>query len=1588
MHNRQGRYNMKKISATLLAVVFTALIYQPAASQTLEEYSSLPPFITSTAPPIVMFVMSRDHKLFFKAYNDIMDLDEDGTIDSIYTDTIDYYGYFDPKKCYTYSSSNNRFEPSVTATGANSHYCTSAWSGNFMNWGTMARIDVIRKVLYGGKRSIQNSNLTVLSRALLPRDGHSWAKVYTGSDIDNLTPYNWSAITLCNLNTAKTENSSLIYVINGSFPYAASTEGKQCVKEEQGGSNLSISATYEAEILVCVTGLLEPNCLEYKSGASASKFRPTGLLQNFGVDRKGTPDPADDTIKMKFGLMSGSYAANVSGGVLRSNIGDMNSEIDNTNGQIKSSSKIIQNIDRFKVIQYNYSTGWYDEGGSEGSCVPAEPAVLTNGTCKSWGNPIGEMLYETIRYFQGQSGPTSEFRPSNPDTGLSSLTVEAQWEDPYDPSGGNCAPCSKPYALILSDTYPSFDSDQLPGSNWYSTINTADTPSVQTLLDNANINTLEGIGNVFIGQSGTTFDRNCTSKSSNFKTIRGLCAEEPTKQGSYYIAGLTNYAKKTDLNTNSYATGDQKMTTYAVATGSPIPNLEFTVGTNKVQLVPIFHDGCPASSYPGCSNQGDGGDNSKGALVDFQICQSDSDWTTEQGNGYQNCYDILWDDAEYGWDYELDVRYRIYVKTDASTITVKTKGRYAAAGHLDFAGYIINGVVGTGEYYEIKCGGSAGFSDCDRYDGNETPEIERTFVPNGSTSGFLKNPLWYAAKYGGFEDTDSSNTPNIQKEWDKNADGVPDTYFNASNPLKLEQKLGQALSDILSSASSGTSVSVLATSTGGEGAIYQAYFYPTVFEGANEISWLGYLQGLFFDEEGQLREDTNQDGRLVLGGSDASKRDKIVETFFDTSDLETKVRRYNVDSNGDKTGAAEIIPLTEMQPIWEAGKKLAERDLASNDRNIKTWVDTDTDGVVDSGEFIDFDDGVSANVTLLQPYLRAADNTEAENIIKFIRGEVVSGYRDRKVTVDSSVKTWRLGDIVYSSPVSVGNPQGRYDLRNGDTSYINFFKRYKDRRHVVYVGANDGMLHAFNAGYFHVGDDSGTTEIEHGWFTENPNDNTGGKALGEELWAFIPQELLPHLKWLTQTDYDKTKHVYYVDGSPKIVDAQVFTEEGVCASDLNDSGCIHPGGWGTVLIGSMRLGGGSITAAALNFKSAYFALDVTNPESDPALLWTYTEADLGFTMSWPAVMRFDKDSWYVVVGSGPITYNGERDNSLATNKFASNMSENGQIYVINLKTGAQIAKIQADASNPVDPNAFMGDPVVFDLPRDYVTDVVYIGKTYYKTNQWRGKVYRLLTSVTGFNKTNFTGYSLEELVDPDKPVLVKPTATIDSSNNLWVYFGTGRYFSVGVGSDQTDTSDQGLYGIKEWGSDGCWFAGDWKSSCPTNPVALNDLLDVTGISVATGGALSCSGTCPASTLSTLVSGVINATSNPKQGWFLKLTGGERVLHESTILGGIVTATTFTPGSNICLSQGTNALYAMYFESGTAYSKSVIGLDGTTVKRKEQLGRGTASKVNVVVSGDTITGFVQNSTGEIVQIEGIQLAYTVRSGTRVWIEVSD
>lgn len=165
-----------------------------------------------------------------------------------------------------------------------------------------------------------------------------------------------------------------------------------------------------------------------------------------------------------------------------------------------------------------------------------------------------------------------------------------------------------------------------------------------------------------------------------------------------------------------------------------------------------------------------------------------------------------------------------------------------------------------------------------------------------------------------------------------------------------------------------------------------------------------------------------------------------------------------------------------------------------------------------------------------------------------------------------------LGDIVHSSPVTVGPPPFSYT----DAGFAAFKATQSARQPIVLVGANDGMLHAFSA---------------------------RASDRGAEVWAYVPGAVMSKLYRLADTAYP-SNHQYYVDATPAV-------------------GYIYAGGsWRTIVVGGLGAGG-----------RGYYALDITDP-TNPQPLWEFTETDLGLTSGVPVITKRADGTWVVAFGSG------------------------------------------------------------------------------------------------------------------------------------------------------------------------------------------------------------------------------------------------------------------------------------------------------------------------------------------------------------------
>lgn len=1613
----------------------------------MEDFVSIPPLLSSSEDPLVMLVMSNDNQLWHKAYTDYTDLDGDGDLDTTYNNHFVYYGYFDSAFCYNYSSgvfvpSGKVVRPESDVTDANpdpDHRCPSgggSWSGNFMNWMTMTRVDVLRKVLYGGYRIIDTDTNTVLQRALLPDDNHSFVKIVSNSeiegDIDDYTPIrNESVVSFCNVTDATsglsrsldvTTNPPIFKIAPGNHFTWSGSERDLCIYNDEGGhddftpnrpSASSISGISQVEFNVrikkCVSGQDEANCRRYTDSGGNSYYKPYGLLQTYGENGG-----------LRFGLMTGSYKKNHAGGVLRKNIvymgGDSaasgDREIDLDTGQFinqgSSNDGIINTLNRLRIQGWDYSTNFYQDCDTWGISISTflNPPSW-NRRCRDWGNPITEMYLEALRYFAGETAATSDFDAD--DSSLISGLDRVSWADPMTATNA-CANCA---IVLLSTGINSFDGDNLGSASDLPGMTSS--ASIDAYTDR--VGDAEGItGSQYIaGNGGTGGSTNtCDAKTiSNFSAVDGICPEVPSLQGTFGVAGLAYYGFLNDLRTLN---GEQNVNTYTVSLAESLPSFEIETSSGEsVAFVPYCRSK-HNSVWAECS------------LVDLTVMELTDDY----GRFY-----ISWEDSLWGSDHDMDAYSVIeYCTATGSATQVRARcpnytsdARYgsprpswqaASSGQIQMRvsnigaatgvdmsfGYIMNGSTNDGTYPDLTIYGSNFFNAIpltgDTANLTMWAGSTRLFTAASGTPGILQNPLWYAAKYGNFKDRNDNNIPDLTSEWDETdiegnagADGIPDAYFPVRNPAYLETSLARVFSDITTRVSSGTAASVVASTGAGEGAVYQALYNP-LFEvdsatGNTSVSWVGTLHALFIDRYSQLRED------VVASGEQAGQltsSDPIVEIYYDETEEQTMVQRYAVNTDGSRGAAmGDPVEIHELRPIWSARDQLAAvsnyvdnrtySDLASSGRYIFTGIDNPSsrDGMISNAEKVIFDyatfnPGSSNNFRLLDA---GSNEDDIRDLVEYLRGyEGASGDRPRSIEYDGDTSNgdepWLLGDIVNSSPIALAKPVKNFDISYGDSTFLDYKNAVADRRQVVFVGANDGMLHAFNAGFYSA-DVSGYKTSLAGE-TAHP--------LGSELWAYVPYNLLPHLQYLQRTDY---QHVYYVDGQP-----QIFDVNGIWSSDSTTD---HPEDWGSILVVGMRFGGGEVTldpddpdadtSDDITLRSGFVVLDVTDPESPPEIIAEITHEDLGYTTALPTLVKFraknsstgsfanpSRNEWYLVFGSGPA---GADASGRATALDNATSEKTAKLFAFNLKT-RQLSVFDTGVSN-----AFIGGLQAADWNNDFQDDAVYFGIVGGTEANPTGQLMRAALTL-GSN----LALSFSPVLDVyDQPFSAPPTVVRDRSNDFWVYSGSGRYFTSG---DNSSSATQSFYGIKDPDAS--------MATLPGQLVAESDLVNTTSIQVFTDGTLRYNGSSPfnlntgeqVETFNELLDAV-----GDHSGWYFNLPyGRERASTRAELSDESIIFTTYQPTGEICEAEGDGFLYAPHFQAGVPGPFAPLDTDDSVTFNSEELvnmgiGLGVGSPSSPTIYQDARgrnRAIIQTSTGEIVNQE---IAGRARTGKRQsWREI--
>ncbi|MDD2724763.1 MAG: PilC/PilY family type IV pilus protein [Methylovulum sp.] len=983
---------------SLLVWLALGLMAWLPASTSLAAIAPAPLFLSTSVPPIVMLVMGRNHKLYYEAYNDASDLNNDGLIDVGYKPGIDYYGYFDSHKCYIYDL--NKFTPTSITTDKS---CTSEWSGDFLNYLTTSRMDAIRKVLYGGQRSTDTTGSTVLKRVFIPQDAHSWGKEYTsvavdGYDIRDYTPLPLPASGKRHLFASTTLTGSasdpLLRVLPNStyriwewVSIERPVAGPKCLHGSSGPACGTIT-DYRVYVDVCLPSLLETNCKAYSDGTTTT-YKPTGLLHIYGEE---------DLVY--FGLLTGSYKKNISGGVLRKNIQSFKNEVNPTTGQFLAVKGIVDTINKLRVVTFNYACPYCYASG----WIATRP--INEGEAAEWGEPVAEMMYEGLRYFAGKASPTPAFSISSTDTPDATLGLPvATWLDPYKAvaaGGGGHLSCARPMELVISDINPSYDTDQLPGS--YFNVFASDLAglNVSTLADSIWAGETEA-SNIFIGQSNTHSDGTPSPKTvTSFKDIRGLAPEEPTKLGGYYAASVAMHGRGSDLHT---AAGNQKTDTIAVALASPLPRIEIPVDGKKITLVPFAKS---VGGAFGISNS-EGQFQPTNQIVDFYVekiantATGNMDGSINQGRPYGK-FRINYEDVEQAADHDMDAIVEYTFTVNASKqVVVDLNSTYAAGGIIQHMGYVISGTESSdGVYLEVRDKDTAVGSDPDYFldtppgsapwnDGQPLPlTASRTFTAGANTSAsFIKHdPLWYAAKWGTTDKNDDGVIDAL--DWDSDEDGVPDNYFLVTNAGKLPEQLGKAFAKALNVVGSASAVAANSTRLDKGTQVYQAKF--------NSKYWNGQLFAYNIDPDtGALTIDWEASSKLPL-------------------------------------------PVTASRKIYTYNPLAVPRSIEFKWDNLnpsqQTYLDT----------LVGFNDG---NGSLRVDWLRGDNAKEQKYTGGIFRDRLYSALGD---IVNSDPVFVGKEDYGYAGLPGVEG-----------SSYEAFLTTNKTRKPMIYVGGNDGMLHGFDA---------------------------------------------------------------------------------------------------------------------------------------------------------------------------------------------------------------------------------------------------------------------------------------------------------------------------------------------------------------------------------------------------------------------------------------------------------------------------------------------------------------------------------------------
>jgi type IV pilus assembly protein PilY1 len=439
----------------------------------------------------------------------------------------------------------------------------------------------------------------------------------------------------------------------------------------------------------------------------------------------------------------------------------------------------------------------------------------------------------------------------------------------------------------------------------------------------------------------------------------------------------------------------------------------------------------------------------------------------------------------------------------------------------------------------------------------------------------------------------------------------------------------------------------------------------------------------------------------------------------DTPHWKGMLKAYALNSDG-------ILPVNDdglprNAPLWDAGDRLRQTPAASR----RIFVNL-------SGNSL----SPFTRETVLPSILGLSSTTEGERLIDHIRG--IDAYDIDGDRVTSEQRPFKLGDIYHSNAVIVGEPS-RYFEDRAYSGSGGFYSTHRNRRKVVITGANDGMLHAFDA------------------------------LTGDEVWAFIPNALLTRLREM------RYRHTFFVDSSPRVADVWFYSDPADTTKSVDE--------WRTVLICGLRKGGDS-----------YFALDITDTEN-PRFLWEFpSSADaykMGESWSEPTFGRVKievggrlVERWVAFIGGGFLQGEHQQGNP-----------DGRSFFVLDVQTGSILWEYYYRGNTNEQDQMRWGlasSPATVDVDKDGFVDKVYIGDL--GGNMWVFDV-----SSDDANRRSNSRWAGRRLFDgtSNHPIYYPPAVALDRNGIPWVYWGTGDR------EDPTNrTNNDRFHAVKDDSDDG------------------------------------------------------------------------------------------------------------------------------------------------------------------------------------------